>query len=249
MQEPWVRSLGQEDPLEEGMATHASILAWRIPMDREGWWTTVQGVPESDTTEATYTHIHTHARARTHTRGMKIQTHKHKAMLVPPTTSGTTSGDVNAEVSPAPFGSRAGQSQRLWMNFGNTLKSSPPLLIPLMHSQSVWRACPSQPLRQGEQPSEVAVTRGLLRGQTSPSSPAFWLALQIGCMPQRAPGRRLVCSVELLAQRYQRETLTNPGGMSVFWRPCDSSRLILEKTNKASGRETSQSWGFWKVPS
>ena len=33
MQEPWVRSLGSGDPLEEGMATHSSILAWRIPMD------------------------------------------------------------------------------------------------------------------------------------------------------------------------------------------------------------------------
>ena len=32
--ETWVRSLGQEDPLEEGMATRSSILAWRIPMDR-----------------------------------------------------------------------------------------------------------------------------------------------------------------------------------------------------------------------
>ena len=34
MQETWVKSLGFEDPLEEGMATHSSILAWRIPMDR-----------------------------------------------------------------------------------------------------------------------------------------------------------------------------------------------------------------------
>ena len=34
MQETWVRSLGWEDPLEESMATHSSILAWRIPMDR-----------------------------------------------------------------------------------------------------------------------------------------------------------------------------------------------------------------------
>ena len=32
-----VQSLGQEDPLEEGMATHSSILAWRIPMDRGAW--------------------------------------------------------------------------------------------------------------------------------------------------------------------------------------------------------------------
>ena len=31
MREAWVRSLSQEDPLEEGMATHSSILAWRIP--------------------------------------------------------------------------------------------------------------------------------------------------------------------------------------------------------------------------
>ena len=37
MWETWVQSLGQEDPLEEGMATHSSILAWRIPMDRGAW--------------------------------------------------------------------------------------------------------------------------------------------------------------------------------------------------------------------
>ena len=35
MQETWVRSLGREDPLEEGMATHSSILAWRIPRTEE----------------------------------------------------------------------------------------------------------------------------------------------------------------------------------------------------------------------
>ena len=34
-QEAWVRSLGQEDPLEEGMAVHFSILAWRIPWTEE----------------------------------------------------------------------------------------------------------------------------------------------------------------------------------------------------------------------
>ena len=37
MQEPWVRSLAWEEPLEEGMATHSSILAWRIPRDRGAW--------------------------------------------------------------------------------------------------------------------------------------------------------------------------------------------------------------------
>ena len=35
MQETWVRSLHQEDPLEKGMATHSSIVAWRIPWTEE----------------------------------------------------------------------------------------------------------------------------------------------------------------------------------------------------------------------
>ena len=38
---------GQEDPQEEGMATHSSILAWRIPMDRGAWQATVQRVAKS----------------------------------------------------------------------------------------------------------------------------------------------------------------------------------------------------------
>ena len=37
MQETQVRSLGQEDPLEKEMATHSSLLAWRISMDRAAW--------------------------------------------------------------------------------------------------------------------------------------------------------------------------------------------------------------------
>ena len=41
MWETWVRFLGWGDPLEEGMATRSSILAWRIPMDRGAWRTTV----------------------------------------------------------------------------------------------------------------------------------------------------------------------------------------------------------------
>ena len=40
MQDTWVQPLGGEDPLEEGMATHPGILAWRIPMDRIAWWAT-----------------------------------------------------------------------------------------------------------------------------------------------------------------------------------------------------------------
>ena len=45
MLETWVRSLGWEDPLEESIATHSSILAWSIPMDRGAW----HGVLKSST--------------------------------------------------------------------------------------------------------------------------------------------------------------------------------------------------------
>ena len=47
MQGTQVQSLGQEDPLEEGMATNSSILAWRIPLDRAAWWATVHRVTKS----------------------------------------------------------------------------------------------------------------------------------------------------------------------------------------------------------
>ena len=47
IQETWVQSLGWEDPLEEGMATHSSILAWRIFMDREASWARVHVVIKS----------------------------------------------------------------------------------------------------------------------------------------------------------------------------------------------------------
>ena len=44
MWETWVRFLGWEQPLEEGMATHSSILEWRISMDRGDRWATVHRV-------------------------------------------------------------------------------------------------------------------------------------------------------------------------------------------------------------
>ena len=47
MWETWVQSQGWEDPLEEGMATHSSILVWRIPMDRGTWQVVVHGVAKS----------------------------------------------------------------------------------------------------------------------------------------------------------------------------------------------------------
>ena len=49
--ETWVRSLGREDPLEKEMATHSSILAWRIPWTEEPGGLQSTGRQESDTTE------------------------------------------------------------------------------------------------------------------------------------------------------------------------------------------------------
>ena len=52
IQETWVRSLGQEDPLEEEMTTHSSILSWRIPWTEEpGLYSQSRGCKELDMTE------------------------------------------------------------------------------------------------------------------------------------------------------------------------------------------------------
>ena len=51
MRETWLQSLSWEDPLEESMATHSSMLACRIPMDRGAWQVTLHGVAELDMTE------------------------------------------------------------------------------------------------------------------------------------------------------------------------------------------------------
>ena len=56
MQETWVRFLGQEDHLEKEMATHSSILAWRIPWTEEPSRLQSMGSQESDTTEQISTH-------------------------------------------------------------------------------------------------------------------------------------------------------------------------------------------------
>ena len=58
MWETWVRSLGQEDPLEKEMATHSSILAWRIPWTEELGELQSTGRKESDTTERLYFLFH-----------------------------------------------------------------------------------------------------------------------------------------------------------------------------------------------
>ena len=51
MQEIMVQSLGLEDPLKKGTATHSSILTWRIPWTEEPEWHSPRGRKESDTTE------------------------------------------------------------------------------------------------------------------------------------------------------------------------------------------------------
>ena len=53
MQETWVQSLSQEDPLEKGMVTHSSIIAWRIPWTEEPGGYGPQGCKELDMTEET----------------------------------------------------------------------------------------------------------------------------------------------------------------------------------------------------
>ena len=58
MRETWVLSLGREDPLEEGMATHSSNLACRVPMDRGDGRDAVRGVTESRTRLSTHSTAH-----------------------------------------------------------------------------------------------------------------------------------------------------------------------------------------------
>ena len=57
MRETWVQPLGWEGPLEEAMATHSSILVWRIPMDRGAWRATVHGVAKNWTRLSDWTEL------------------------------------------------------------------------------------------------------------------------------------------------------------------------------------------------
>ena len=59
VQEMWVRSLGQEDPLQEGIATHSNILAWRIPWIEESGrlqYIRSQRVRHDSVTQRAHTH-------------------------------------------------------------------------------------------------------------------------------------------------------------------------------------------------
>ena len=83
----WVQSLGQEDPLEKEMATHFSILAWRIPMDRGAWWATVHGVTRSQA-QVSGSHTHTDGAAQPTTKGSWAAPTAQAAERLGPTPSG-----------------------------------------------------------------------------------------------------------------------------------------------------------------
>ena len=78
MQETQVRFLGQEDPLEEEMAIHSSILTWKIPWIEAGYspWSR----KEFDMTELVCVHTHKHTHTHTHTRP-STHTHAHTHSL------------------------------------------------------------------------------------------------------------------------------------------------------------------------
>ena len=79
MQETWVWYLGQGDPLEEDLATHASIPAWKISWIEETGELTLYGVTESDMTERTCALSHTH----THTHTLSLSLYHNIAQLTP----------------------------------------------------------------------------------------------------------------------------------------------------------------------
>ena len=73
MQETQIQSLGQEDPLGDCMATHSSILAWRILMDKGNWRATVHKVTKSQTRLSMHTHTHTHTHTHLFTKKLRCK--------------------------------------------------------------------------------------------------------------------------------------------------------------------------------
>ena len=74
MQETWVQSPGGEDPLEKDMATHSSILAWRIPWTEEPDGLQSMGLQRVEDKSAIniHTHTQTHTQTHTHTQSLRI---------------------------------------------------------------------------------------------------------------------------------------------------------------------------------
>ena len=67
----WVQPLGQEEPLEEEMATHSSIRVWKIPWTEEPGWLQSMGLQRVGHNACA--HAHTHAHTHTHTRSCNVQ--------------------------------------------------------------------------------------------------------------------------------------------------------------------------------
>ena len=107
MQDTWVPSLGQEDPLEKGMAIHSSILAWRIPWTEETWQATVHTAAKSQT-RLSNLHFYTRDSANTgfsmeslsltHTH-IPLHTHTHTSTHPPPHTPNCTLSELHMTAS------------------------------------------------------------------------------------------------------------------------------------------------------
>ena len=82
LQETQFWSLGPEDPLEEEVATHSSIFAWRIPMDRGTCWAIVNAVTKSRTQLSAYTHTHTYIKLTEPKKQFKVEDKTHMPIPV-----------------------------------------------------------------------------------------------------------------------------------------------------------------------
>ena len=79
MQETWVRSLAQEDPLDKEMATHSSTFAYEIP------WTEEPGRLQSMVLQKTCTRLSARVRAHTHTHTLSLSLSLHLRVICLPT--------------------------------------------------------------------------------------------------------------------------------------------------------------------
>ena len=79
VQETWVQSLGQEDTLEKGIATHFSILAWRIP-----WWATVHDITLMAESEKKLKSFLMRVKEKSEETGLKFNIQKTKIMASGP---------------------------------------------------------------------------------------------------------------------------------------------------------------------
>ena len=146
--DPWVGKI----PWRKGMAMNSSILAWRIPMDRGTWWTTVHGVPRSQTQVSTHT--------RSYLLGYPFSPHPQCPLLSPPDNLSDWSHRIlshslamDVTLCPVPY------NQDNYGFWGSqqlmALITSPPnspteirargseLGLPLWHCQSPEGSCPS----------------------------------------------------------------------------------------------------------